>query len=189
MKKTFIFYTDWKDYTEEMTLEEKWLFLQTILLYQDWKEVWDISSIKFIRSKIKKQLDEDKEKWEQKVDKLSEAGKKWNEKRRWKTRKKATKSQSIANATTTSLVVADNVNENVNVFNLKIKWIKDIFLTEWYLESDLDREATVCFEHYKWKRNDKIPSTQYNNRIKKSIQYWNLTKPKKKMEYATLDDE
>jgi hypothetical protein len=35
MKKTFVFYNDRQDYTEEMTLEEKGLFLQVILDYQN----------------------------------------------------------------------------------------------------------------------------------------------------------
>ncbi len=68
MKKTFIFYNDWIDYTEDMTLEEKWFFLQTILNYQNWKDLGDISSIKFVWSRVKKQLDENNESYENIVD-------------------------------------------------------------------------------------------------------------------------
>ncbi len=117
MKKTFIFYNDWEDYTEEMSLEEKWLFLQTILDYQRWKELWNIEKIKFIRSRVKKQLDYDNAKWEDELKKRSLAWIKWNKKRWWdKTKKKDNRksSQVIASAINSSQVIAVNVNDNVN---------------------------------------------------------------------------
>jgi hypothetical protein len=39
MRKTFIFYSDWIDYTEEMTLEEIGLFMKAILKYQNKEDI------------------------------------------------------------------------------------------------------------------------------------------------------
>lgn len=129
MKKTFIFYSDWIDYTEEMSLEEKWLFLQTILDYQHWKELPDLWSIKFIWSRVKKQLDEDNTKWSEEIEKRRMA---WIEgnKKRWGNR---TSSQVIASATNYSQVIADNDNDNDSSINntetkktIKKEYIKSI---------------------------------------------------------------
>jgi hypothetical protein len=111
MKKTFVFYNDWIDYTIEMSLEEKWLFLQTILKYQNWEDLWDIGSIKYIWARIKNQLDEDNNKWSEEREKRSKAGIEWN-KKRWEDNSKS--SQVIASAITSSQLIADNVNVNVN---------------------------------------------------------------------------
>ena len=56
-QKTFIVYSDRIDYTEEMSLDEQWLFYRTIFRYYNWIELWDIASIKFIRSKVKCEID------------------------------------------------------------------------------------------------------------------------------------
>lgn len=77
---------------------------------------------------------------------------------------------------------------NLEIYKKKIKWVKELFITEWYLESDLDYQSIICYKHYEWQWDKKIPSTQYSNWIKKSIEYGKIAKPKKKMEYATLDD-
>ena len=77
MKKTFIFYADWIDYTQEMTNEEKGVFLQTILDYQNGGTGNTIDRrITFVWSRIKKQLDQDNKKRDDEVTKRSEAGKK-----------------------------------------------------------------------------------------------------------------
>lgn len=57
-----------------MTLEETGLFLQTILKYQKGEELGDIGPIKYIRPRVKKQLDEDNAKRESEIDKRSKAG-------------------------------------------------------------------------------------------------------------------
>lgn len=107
MKKTFIFYSDWIDYTEEMNNQEKWIFLQTILNYQNWKELWNIDCIKFIWTRIKKQLDKDNEKWLDILNKRKLAGSNW-----WK--------QKVANASKCKQDVAVNVNVNVNDNDINI---------------------------------------------------------------------
>lgn len=109
MKKTFIFYTDWIDYTEEMNREEKWLFLETILAFQNGEDLpSDIKSIKFIWSRVKKQLEEDNEKWSSELDKRKKAGKLWGlaKANKWK--------QVLASASKWKELLADNVNDNVN---------------------------------------------------------------------------
>jgi hypothetical protein len=103
-----------------MTLEETGLFLKTILKYQNWLELWDIGIIKFIRPRVKKQLDADNDKREQESKKRSEAWIEWNKKRRWEAKKSqkiakhSKTSQPIASATKTSQLIPDNVNDNVN---------------------------------------------------------------------------
>ena len=109
MKKTFIFYNDRIDYTEEMSLEEKWLFLQTILNHQSWKDLWNISDIKFVWSRVKKQLDNDNQKRSDEIEKRRISGQLW-----WL--KRASKSkQVLASASKSKQLQADNVNVNVTV--------------------------------------------------------------------------
>jgi len=109
MKKTFIFYNDWIDYTEEMTLEEKGLFLESILLFQQWKEIKkDLWGIKFIWSRVKKQLEDDNYKWKNEIEKRKKAGKLW-----WLAKASKWK-QVLASASKWKQLLADNVNVNVN---------------------------------------------------------------------------
>ncbi len=103
-KKTFIFYNDWKDYTEEMTREEKWLFLECILDFQEWLNP-DPEHLKFIWSKVKKQLDADNKKREEEVEKRSKAWIEWNKKRWWVASDRKP-SQLIASATSGSQLIA-----------------------------------------------------------------------------------
>lgn len=74
-------YKDWWDYVEYMTNEQAWIFLKAIMNYQAWKEVWELWELKLIWWRVKKQLDENTEKWIEAKNKMSEAGKKWNKKR------------------------------------------------------------------------------------------------------------
>jgi len=76
-KKTFIFYNDRKDYVDQMTPEEAWNFLKAILSYQNWDPPLIEWVLKFIRWRIKKQLDEDNQKREEEVEKRRIAGKNW----------------------------------------------------------------------------------------------------------------
>ena len=96
---------------EEMTLEEKGLFTQTILRYQNWKELWNISPIKFIWSKVKKQLETDNKKRAEELEKRSKAWIEGNKKRRGDRKS----SQVIASATSGSQLIPVNVNVNDNV--------------------------------------------------------------------------
>ena len=123
MKKTFIFYTDWIDYTEEMTNEEKWILFQAILDHENWKPITnDNIVIRMIFPRIKKQLDEDKKKWQEEKKKRSEAGKKWMKSRWW-----VDKTNNNTVITNNKSVIKDitkitdndnvNVNDNVNDIN------------------------------------------------------------------------
>jgi len=107
MKKTFVFYNDRQDYTEEMSLEEKGLFLQVILNYQNWKELWNIWPIKFIRSRVKKQLDQDNLKRSEEIEKRRESWRLW-----WLA--KNNNKQVLASASKWKQLVADNVNDTDN---------------------------------------------------------------------------
>lgn len=132
MRKTFVFYNDRIDYIQDMSIEEKWLFLQNILNYQNW---WTWNQIpKFmthLRNRIKKQLDIDNEKWEDKRRKRSELGILGNQKRWWKHKDNAPKSQTIAKAIESSQTIANiavNVNGNVNGNSNNNKYIKEEYL-------------------------------------------------------------
>lgn len=105
-----------------MTDAEKWQFLDLILNYQNWIAVDPQWWMKFIRSRIKKQLDEDNQKRNEIIQKRSEAWKKhtWNQYTMKDNRRKAQKNtveQMEQNGTNGTVNVNDNdnVNDNVNV--------------------------------------------------------------------------
>jgi len=119
-KKTFIFYNDWVDYLSEMTLEEKGLFLQAILDYQNGIDVVPEWCIKFIWGRVKNQLDSDRAKWEEVRKKRIDAGRlgwisKWKQMLANASKCLALPSgakQCLANQAV-NVNVNDNVNENV----------------------------------------------------------------------------
>lgn len=59
MKKTYIFHLEWLQYMEEMTKDEKLLLYESISNYNLWKEVKIEWPIKYIRSRILKEMEED----------------------------------------------------------------------------------------------------------------------------------
>lgn len=117
-KKTFIFYNDRKDYVDQMTPEEAWNFLKAILSYQNWDPPLIEWGLKFIRWRIKKQLDEDNQKREEEVEKRRIAGKNWGlaRARNLKQNKASAKNfkQVLKKDGKSKQIQADNVNENVN---------------------------------------------------------------------------
>lgn len=117
MRKTFIFYADWIDYTEEMSLDEKWLFLQTILNYQNWKDLWNIDKIKFVWTRVKKLLDEANQKWDEEIEKRKQAWKLgWIAKASKAKQKLARASkwqQLLADTVTVTDTVTDNINKEI----------------------------------------------------------------------------
>ena len=117
-KKTFIFYNDWKDYVDEMNPEEAWIFLKAILSYQNWDPPQIEWGLKFIRGRIKKQLDEDNQKREEEIEKRREAGKKgWlarAENLKWFVASASNSKQVLKKEEKIKQVQADNVNVNVN---------------------------------------------------------------------------
>lgn len=91
MRKTFIFHTDRLQYMEEMTAEEKLQLYEAITAYSIGHEVVVDGSIKFIRSRIKAEIEKDRAAYE----KVCQRNKKTAEKRR----QKSTKSTSGTNGT------------------------------------------------------------------------------------------
>ena len=187
-KKTFIFYKDWEDYMEEMTLEEKGLFTQTILRYQNWKELWNISPIKFIWSKVKKQLETDNKKRAEELEKRSKAWIEGNKKRRGDRKS----SQVIASATSGSQLIPvndnDNVNDNENVNDNDNDNVKEIkLLTEEVKPVYWNADVNECLEIIKsfndwicdWSVKDQRRySNHLINKIKKtnSVSSWKFTR-------------
>lgn len=160
MKKTFVFYNDWQDYTEEMTLEEKWLFLQAILDYQNWKELGDLWIIKFVRSRVKKQLDQDNSKRSEEVEKRRES---W---RLWGLAKQSNTKQVLASASKWKQLLADNVNDNVynninNTENIKSKQdLLELYtVDELTATEQIKAKYTFVYEFVEWGYN-KIPKSK-----------------------------
>lgn len=117
-KDTFIFYLDWYNYIEE-DIEQEGLRLrlyQAIPRYAFTGEEPQDPAMRVLFSFIRRQLDRDSRKYEEKIDKRREAGRKGNEKR-WGKKEESQTVANIANATKTSQMVAniaDNNNGNVN---------------------------------------------------------------------------
>lgn len=137
MKKTFIFYSDRIDYTEWMTNEEKGILFQTILDYQNWKDITsDNIVIRMLFPRIKKQLDDDNKKRLEEKESRSKAWKLWMEKRWNNNNSVITNDNSVIKSITK---ITDNVNVNVNVndnvndntlkeSNLYIKGVEDFII-------------------------------------------------------------
>lgn len=130
-KKTFIGYMDRIDYTEEMSLEEIWTLFKAILDYQNWKEIWELGNLKFVWSKIKKEMDTDNDKRNEIVEKRRQAWKKWGE-----NKAKNWNNSKIANASNSKQEMADSVSDSVSELKEKeiskdISKKKDEFETFW----------------------------------------------------------
>ncbi len=164
MKKTFIFYNDWIDYTEEMTQQEKWLLLEAILAYQNWLELPDMWNIKFVWSRIKKQLDIDNEKRKDEIEKRKMAGKMWG-------KAKASKSkQVLASASKWKQLLADNVNVTVNDnVNVNETDIKDNAIALEQAPIYWDNDVNNILEKIKMYNNWIIDWT-----VKEQRQYWKM---------------
>lgn len=178
MKKTFVFYSDRIDYTQEMTDAEKWQFLDLILNYQKWIAVNPQWWMKFIRSRIKKQLDEDNQKRNEIIQKRSEAWKRhtWNQYTMKDNRRKAQKNtveQMEQNGTNGTVNVNDNVNDNVNENNIKYQTEFDEIsneisdFTQKQIETDENRWKQIAIKNELW-----IEEKEKNS-AKKEKEFWN----------------
>lgn len=176
MKKTFVFYSDRIDYTQEMTDAEKWQFLDLILNYQKWIAVDPQWWMKFIRSRIKKQLDEDNQKRNEIIQKRSEAWKRhtWNQYTMKDNRRKAQKNtveQMEQNGTNGTVNV--NVNDNVNENNIKYQTEFDEISNE---ISDFTQKQIETDEN-RWKqlivKNELWIEEKEKNSAKKEKEFWN----------------
>lgn len=85
------------------------------------------------------------------------------------------------------IIKYNNISESE--FREKIEPVINIKKEEWYEVSDLTEQATLCRLHHKEKKWIKIAVTAYNNWLSNAIKYGKITKKKKRMAYATLDDD
>lgn len=122
-RKTFIWYIDRVDYVEAMTNEELWMLFRKVLLHvAELEEIELAPELRIIRAKIRKQLDDDKEKRSDKVEKRSEAGSnhEWNQytrqrekRKRHKQAKKPSMEQMEQNGTNgTHLIMYNNISSS-----------------------------------------------------------------------------
>lgn len=166
-KKTFIFYNDWVDYLSEMTLEEKGLFLQAILDYQNGIDVVPEWCIKFIWGRVKNQLDSDRAKWEEVRKKRIDAGRlgwinKWKQMLANANKCLALPSDAKHSQANQAVNVNDNDNVNVNA-NDNVTTTTTTTSSNWNVSShqndDSEVDNEVLFDqfvmHYpkKWSRN------------------------------------
>lgn len=82
----FIGYLDWIDYAESMNDEELWKLFRKILQHENWVEEIELPlEFKFAWEKIKKSLDTNSDKREEKIENSSKWGKnhKWNQYTKW----------------------------------------------------------------------------------------------------------
>lgn len=119
MKKSMVIYRNWVSSLNEIDDPETYKRIaQAIFSYGLDGDEPDLKGAdKVIFQMMRDKLDEDREKWKAKSEKMSENGKKGNEKR-WGNRKS---DNNIAEATEKSQIVAVNVNvnDNVNVYIYK----------------------------------------------------------------------
>lgn len=84
IKTTFIWYYDWIDYANVMTDAELWMLFRKILQHlNEEEEITLPPEFKFTREKIKVKLDEHKEKWDEKVKRISQQNSEKWKKHRW----------------------------------------------------------------------------------------------------------
>lgn len=82
----FIGYLDWIDYAESMNDEELWKLFRKILQHENWVEEIELPlEFKFAWEKIKKSLDTNSDKREEKIENSSKWGKnhEWNQYTKW----------------------------------------------------------------------------------------------------------
>lgn len=194
MKKSFIVHLDSLNVLDVLNDEQIWILFRAMKEYNE-SLSYNISDkiVEIAFLSFKNQFDRDIEKYDSIVKRNRDNGSKW-----WRPNNPENPSgfsinpeePKKADNDSDSVPVNDSDNgyENINTFREKVKWVKELLLNEWYSNKDLDEQILICHEHFKWKWNSKIPSTQYHNWIKKRVEWWQLSKPKKKMEYATLDD-
>lgn len=137
MKKTFIAYLDRYDYADDMNADEKANLFDCIFLYQKWCDVSPLPDLRFVRNKIKKFIDADREKY----DVICNRNKKKASKRRGPTASQAVGMQTDAAAYSGMQpdadgcgTMPDNDNDNDMIINKvkdnnKIKKNKDKIIT------------------------------------------------------------
>ena len=180
-KRTFIGYTDRIYYTEEMSLEEIWTLFKAILDYQNWNEIWDLGNIKFVWSRIKKEMEENNQKWNDTKKARSDAWKKhtWNQYTKGDTKWKAqnnTVEQMEQNGTSgTNGTVSVSVNRLLS---------KDNNVDE-STEQKSDNEMLYESYPFKWKWIDKQVCDKL---IAKQLEQWATIKwMLKEMELEKLE--
>ena len=187
-RTTFIWYIDRVDYVEAMTTEELWRLFRQILYHVSEKEEIDLPpELRIVWAKIKKQLDNDRDKRLETVEGRSKAwsNHSWNqytrqrEKRKeHKQAKKPSMEQMEQNGTNGTNNKDNNINNN-NDINISSNKIEDS-------KSNADKSATKksIEERQKEFYNELIPyvDTYGKNMIRSFFNYWSqVNKNGKKM--------
>lgn len=119
MKNSFVLYTDYIEQIEMLSREQRGDLLTTIMLYAAGRQLPEIDGMtKMAFGFIKSQLDRDKEKYEQTVEKRREAGKKGGRPKANGCDDKAKKANGFSEKQTKAKK-PDNVNDNDNVNDIK----------------------------------------------------------------------
>ena len=162
-KKSFILYHDQKEVIDELDDEQAGKLFKAIYDYNVNKKVNLAGALKLIFIPFRASFDRDEDKYQQIVEKRSEAGKK-GMKKRWGNEENITNDnksyQMITNITdNVSVSVSDSVNDSVSV-NVNVPHTPDdvfqfcISFFENYNESDLKKSCKKFFQYYqekKWK--------------------------------------
>lgn len=165
-KNSFILYHDQKEVIDELDDEQAGKLFKAIYEYNVNKKLTLTGALKLIFIPFKSSFDRNNDKWEDIVQKRSEAGKK-GMKSRWENKEKITndnKSYQMITNITDSVSVSDSVNvsvsESVNDNNITpphtpteiFDYCFTIFKN--YLESDMKKSCEKMFNHYEannWK--------------------------------------
>lgn len=116
--KTFVAYVDWYDYSDGMSFEEKSNLFDCIRLYTKWNDPIPLDTIKFVWNKIKKMIDADKAKRDEKSNINRE-----NINKRWEEYNKIKKNTTVYEpipANYVTVTVTDTVNDNITDNDNKI---------------------------------------------------------------------
>lgn len=190
-RKTFIWYIDRVDYVEAMTNEELWILFRKILQHVAEIEETELPpEIKIIRAKVKKQLDEDKYKWEAIVESKSKAWSNhtWNqytrqreERNRLKEAKKSSMEQMEQNGTNgTHLICNNNISSSKKKEERNIKkeemleaYRSNVKINSVYKEEDVEMWLDYKIDKKQPYKNARSFCT-YLVSVKKEISFWQV---------------
>jgi hypothetical protein len=151
-KKSFVLYADLIHTVKKMPDDKAGILLKTILSYvNDENPIIDDIMIDLVFEPIKRQMKRDLEKWDMRIEKRSEAGKKGME-ARWGKKETITNDNNVINAITNitdTVTVNDTVNVNVNVTKDNIERRKINFATSLKIFVDeFGRDTVKDFYNY-----------------------------------------
>ena len=159
MKKTFIGYKDRIDYTEEMSFEEMWMLFNAILCYQNWKEIPNLANVKFVWSKIKKEMEQNEDKRNEICEKRRIAWKKW-----WENKGKNSHKAKIANANKWKQMKADSESDSVYTSS-------DVYKEIWDNKLSHKESFNELYDNFYW-INKWADRTKCDKLIKNLLNNW-----------------